>query len=252
MAKRSILIGAIILTAAMSMISYAQTATTNKPVDNKITSETNSGTETSKIAKFECPVLMDAWVSSLQPDQNFGFAHKNLASATPAETQESKLSLGLSGTGKMAVLLRFDISGLPKGKLPLRAYVRMYCDKSGSDTATVVETKMVVTDWDENKVAWKSMPKTTTAVVSATTIQGATSQKQPGFWTEFDITKLIRVWMLNKRPNYGIALIPAGNTGIVRDFVSRESKGKEKFFPLMVVEYDPETLKDSPAKDALK
>ncbi|MDP2807113.1 MAG: DNRLRE domain-containing protein [bacterium] len=192
-----------------------------------------------------CPVVKDTWVYAFRPDSNYGkgYGWKDRTDKDKDITVP-KMFLGFGGADKKAVLLQFDLSKLPKGKLAKKAVIKLYNDFAGSAAETKVDAKMVTKSWDEMKVTWKTKPSWTSAALSTTSLIGAIGYGKAGKWYEWDVTKMILVWMVNKRPNYGIALDPQGDSGVDRDFICKEYQGKEQFYPVLEVTYE----KESPAK----
>ena len=192
-----------------------------------------------------CPVVKDTWIYAFRPDSNYGKGY-GWKDRTDKERDITvpKMFLGFGGADKKAVLLQFDISKLPKGKLAKRAVVKLYNDFAGSDAETKVDAKMITKPWEEMNVTWKTKPSWTSAILGTTSLNGAIGYGQDGKWYEWDVTKMILVWMVNKKPNYGIALDPQGDAGVDRDFVCKEYQGKEQFYPVLEVTYE----KEPPAK----
>jgi hypothetical protein len=183
-----------------------------------------------------CPVSKDAWVYVFRPDRNYGdgLGWKDRTDPTQDLTVP-KLFLGFGGTDKKLVLVQFDIAKLPAHQRPKKAVLRMYNDYAGSAAATEVQAKAVTSPWDEAKVTWKTRPQLGDAV-STVTLKNGIDYGQAGIWYEWDVTAIVAAWAGGK-PNHGIALDPAGDSGVDRDFVCKEYTQKAEFAPQLVVEY---------------
>ncbi|HTY08948.1 MAG TPA: DNRLRE domain-containing protein, partial [Candidatus Edwardsbacteria bacterium] len=108
-------------------------------------------------------------------------------------------------------------------------------DFAGSDAATDVQAKQVLGAWDELKVTWKTQPKLG-AAVSTAKLTGSIGYGQDGKWYEWDVTAIVQAWAAGQA-NCGIALDPAGDSGVDRDFVCKEYAQKAAYAPQLVVEY---------------
>jgi hypothetical protein len=240
MKKVIMLLAALIVPA----IVLAQTPPKNISQPNTRNVKTEEVTKPPVVTEAQtivCPVIKDTWVYAFRPDSNYGkgYGWKDLTDPTKDITVP-KMFLGFGGADKKAVLLQFDLSKLPKGKQAKKAVVKVYNDFAGSAAETKVDARMIMKDWDEMKVTWKNKPGWSSAVVSSAALKGGISYGQTGKWYEWDVTKLILAWMVNKRPNYGIALDPKGDSGVDRDLICKEYQGKEQFFPVLEVTYEPE------------
>jgi len=200
-----------------------------------------------------CPVIKDTWIYAFRPDSNYGqgYGWKDRTDPTKDITVP-KMFLGFGGADKKAILLQFDLSKLPKGKKAQKAVVKLYNDYAGSAAETKVDVKVIKQPWDEMKVTWKNKPGWIAAVVSSASLKGAIDYGQPGRWYEWDVTKMILVWVVNKNPNNGIVLDPQGDSGVDRDFICRECKGQEQFFPVLEVTYQIEPQVKKPAVKVTK
>ena len=233
---------ALVLALAVGAGANTQSKTTVKParkpvVKGKAKMSQPSAMVTAPAAgTVTCPVTKDTWVYIFRPDRNYGdgLGWKDRTDPTQDLTVP-KMFLGFGGADKKLVLVEFDISKLPQGQAPARATLRIYNDYAGSAAATEVQAKQVLGAWDELQVTWKTRPQLGTAV-SAATLAGAIDYRQDGKWYEWDVTAIVKAWAGGK-PNHGIALDPAGDSGVDRDIVCREYTPKAAFAPVLVVEY---------------
>lgn len=241
----------LLFAMVVAVLSLAQMPTKgiSQPKDNNVKIEDETTTpvipaiiETQTIV---CPVVKDTWIYAFRPDSNYGkgYGWKDRTDKDKDITVP-KMFLGFGGADKKAVLLQFDISKLPKGKLAKKAVIKLYNDFAGSAAETKVDAKMITKPWEEMKATWKTKPSWTSASLSTTSLSGAIGYGQAGKWYEWDVTKMILVWMVNKRPNNGIVLDPQGDSGVDRDFICKEYQGKEQFYPVLEVTYE----KEPPAK----
>lgn len=200
-----------------------------------------------------CPVTKDTWIYAFRPDSNYGqgYGWKDITDPTK-DIAVPKMFLGFSGADKKAILLQFDLSKLPQGRLAKRAVIKLYNDFAGSSAETKVDVRMITQPWEEMAVTWKSKPRWTSAVISTASLKGSINHRQTGKWYEWDITKMILVWIVNKRPNNGIVLDPQGDSGVDRDFVCKGYAGKEQFFPVLEVTYEKEPQVKKPVSKDTK
>jgi hypothetical protein len=195
-----------------------------------------------------CPVVKDTWIYAFRPDSNYGQGRGWKDRTDPEkDLTVPKMFLGFGGTDIKIILAQFDLTKLPKGKKPLKASVKFYNDYAGSAAETKVDLKMIAMPWEELKVTWKKKPKWTSVSISSLILKGGIDYNQAGRWYEWDVAKLIDIWMVKNKPNFGIALVPQGDSGVDRDFICKEYKGKEQFFPVLEVTYK----KDQPETKAL-
>jgi len=244
----AVVIVPVILTAQAPDKSITSTHIRNSIVDQEPKTALKPASQT-----IICPVIKDTWVYAFRPDSNYGkgYGWKDLTDPTKDITVP-KMFLGFGGADKKAVLLQFDLSKLPKGKAAKKAVIKIYNDYAGSAAETEVDAKMITKPWEEMQVTWKSKPTWTITSISSTVLKGAIDYSQPGKWYEWDVTKMIKIWMVSKKPNNGIALDPKGDSGVDRDFVCKEYQGKEQFFPVLVVTYENQASVKKPVPKETK
>ena len=253
MKKLTIILLAVLILPVVILAQTPATSISAAQKKNRIVDPEPKAAPKTLIQTIVCPVVKDAWIYSFRPDSNYGNGYGWKDLTDPAkDITVPKMFLGFGGTDKKAVLLQFDLSRLPKGKAAKKAVIKIYNDYAGSVAETEVDAKMISQPWVEMKVTWRSKPVWTTSAISSTVLQGAIDYGQPGRWYEWDVTKMIKIWMVSKKPNYGIALDPRGDSGVDRDFICREYKGREQFFPVLEVTYEKQAQTQKPAADVVK
>jgi hypothetical protein len=246
----------IIITLALATITSASIAQTTKPAPKTKarkpkTVRVEEKPQLRHPAKVICQVIKDTWIYAFRPDSNYGGGYGWKDRTDPAkDLTVPKMFLGFGGADKKLVLLDFDVSKLPKGVAPKKAVVRLYNDYAGSAAGTEVAAKMVASPWEENKVTWRTAPRMDTAKASVASLRGGITYGQEGRWYEWDVARIVKAWRVGGKPCYGIALDPAGDYGVDRDFVCREYKEKAQYAPVLEVEYDTSAVpKKEPTKD---
>ncbi len=249
MAKRT-----IVVIAALALISAAAVAQTASPVRRTKVRKTKTVKADDRAAigaKVVCPVDKDTWIYAFRPDSNYGggLSWKDRTDPTKDLTVP-KMFLGFGGTDKKLVLLDFDVSRLPRGVAPQKAVIKLYNDYAGSVAGTEVAAKMVLGPWDENKVTWRTAPKLDSEPASVALLRGSINYGQEGKWYQWDVTGIVKAWMVGNKPCYGIALDPVGDYGVDRDLVSKEYKEKAQFAPVLEVEYDTAAVRKIQTKES--
>lgn len=252
--RKIIMLLAVVFLPVIVLAQLPAKATSQNTKKSVVASEDDKKTAIiPKTQVITCPVVKDTWIYAFRPDSSYGrgFGWKDRTDPINDITVP-KMFLGFGGADKKAILLQFDLSKLPKGKKAQKAVIKLYNDFAGSEAETKVDVKMVSQPWNETKVTWKTKPSWHTAVVGSASLTGAINYGQPGKWYEWDVTKMILVWMVKNGPNYGIVLDPQGDSGVDRDFVCKEDKGREKFFPVMVVTYENQAAVKKPVSKETK
>ena len=182
------------------------------------------------------PVIADTWVYAFQPERNYGSGGgwRDITDPTQAKT-EPKMFLGFAGADIEMVLLKFDLGALEKEPPVSSARVLVYNDYAGSDAPITVAAHQITSDWEENKVTFRNRPKIGPAL-STTKLQGHISEGQAGKWYSWDVTAAVKAWQKGE-PNYGIMLVPQGESGVDFDLVARENEAKSQFAPKLEIEY---------------
>lgn len=201
---------------------------------------------------------------------------------------ENTLNYGQNGTlilnrnGRDNPLLRFALSGIPNTSAVLSATLTLYNTSpsslgGGDEFARRIELFQVLTDWDEGNqiaspidasgkhgatgdrafdyftgegadVAWDA-PGMTAGVDYAAAPEGYADVVDEGFYS-WDVTALVRAWVRNEQPNYGLVLRDA--TGYeddhndMRVFVSSQDPQTPGRRPKLTVVFNP----DVPFADA--
>ncbi|MDD4179714.1 MAG: DNRLRE domain-containing protein [Candidatus Margulisbacteria bacterium] len=181
-------------------------------------------------------VTADTWVYQFRPDKNYGdgYGWKDITDPTKA-TSSPRIFIGFGGEDKKVGLFQFDTATLKKDKPIKSAYILLYNDQAGSAAPIKVDAVLVTKSWKEGEVTYKKIPKAD-VTLSTTTLQGAIGLRQPGKWYKFDVTKAVQAWQGGK-PNYGIMLLPQGDSGVDFQFICKEAKGHGGHYPRLEVNY---------------
>jgi hypothetical protein len=199
---------------------------------------TSGGGEQMSSGASGFPLVADTWVYAFRPDRNYGDGGGWVDKTDPDNPVTTpKMFLGFGGTDIKIALIKFDTAALKKEAAVKSAVVSVYNDFAGSDAAQKIDAKQVLSDWDEMKVTYNTRPKIADEKLSTVTFQGAIGYNQPGKWYSFDVTPAIKAWQAGKS-NYGIALVPQGDSGVDFDLIAREYATKRQFAPKLEIVYE--------------
>jgi len=99
--------------------------------------------------------------------------------------------------GSERIYIRFNLTGLPKNYVVVRATLKLWQYYSPKLDQTY-ETHRVLAEWDERKQTWDDQPAWAAAVTSETV---APARKDVAI--EWDITADVSAWHSGEAPNYG-------------------------------------------------
>jgi len=99
--------------------------------------------------------------------------------------------------GSERIYIRFNLTGLPKNYLVVRATLKLWqYDAPGLDQT--YETHRVLAEWDERTQTWDNQPAWAAAVTSE-----AVAPARKDVAIEWDITMDVNAWHSGEAPNYG-------------------------------------------------
>ena len=117
-------------------------------------------------------------------------------------------------------LVQFDLSAIPAGTNISSATLNLYFVEwlDVPNTSRTITTYRISSGWSEMSVNWNNKP-------SFGESYGAASIKASSNWryVAFDVTELVRAWVNNTHPNYGIMLRGPESSIWLRGFYTRES-----------------------------
>lgn len=164
----------------------------------------------------------DTYLASNEPELNFGDSAGLLLNHT----------IGTENFGAERILLRFNFQNLiPADAMINDARLSLYLNSSNpsNDSPLRTEVRRLTTPWDEDLVRWENQP--TTGDVRAT----ATIASRPGPY-EWIIPTLVRDWVQQIHPNYGLEVVGAENIQQrERLFYARESESH--LMPKLLVDF---------------
>ena len=148
---------------------------------------------------IQVPNFRDTFISSGQPDTNFG--------------EQTYMQIGYSLTGQqlgaMRMLLQYNVQDyVPSGAVINSAKLQIYLTavSPGNDSDMGFKAVYLNSDWSEKTVTWNSHQPDWGSEIG---VGGASSQLG---WHEADVTKMVREWVDGGRKNFGFTLI--GDEGI--------------------------------------
>jgi hypothetical protein len=143
----------------------------------------------------------DAYVSSAQPNNNFG----------------SGANLNVQATGS-TTFIRFDLSSVPSGYTGAniaRASMKVYV--SSVTTGGSFNVDLVSGSWKESAITFGTAPSIGSNIAANTPLTAASKN----MYVIVDVTSAVQAWVDGAQPNFGIALV--GNSGLSASFNSKEN-----------------------------
>lgn len=165
-------------------------------------------------------VHKDAFLSSLQPDANFG------------GTRDLRLGWNNGGFNAMRILIEFDIAAIPRNAVINSATLFIFQTGvvPGGDRNMDYRAQFMRTAWDERGVTWNNAN-----YLGGDALPLGSVDSTPG-WKNTNVTDIVRTWYSGGRANNGLIVIgdetPENNR--MRIFSSREEGGSA---PYIVLDY---------------
>lgn len=166
----------------------------------------------------------DAKVSIESPDANFG--------------DSSSLYVGydsLADPGYRTYLyFNVNSSSLPADAVVTDAYLKLHQYFYYGKAGLPIGLYQVTSDWQENDITWNEQPNSLPEAEYTCSVYGST-----GAWRTWSIGDLVKCWLDDSIPNYGILLKPvdeASNDKIAYFYSSDSSNTTRR--PQLVIEYD--------------
>ncbi len=165
-------------------------------------------------------VRKDAFLSSRQPDTNFG--------------GNSELRLGWSSSiyEAMRILIEFDIGAIPRNAVIHKAelYIFQIGVTPGGDPPMDYRAQYMRSSWDEGQVTWNNANYLGGEELPLTSVDSGIG------WKMVDVTNLVKTWHSGGRSNHGLIVTgdetPERNR--MHEFSSRERGGQE---PYIILDY---------------
>lgn len=160
----------------------------------------------------------DTYINELAPTMNEGMVQ----------------NFHIAPNDTVATLLKFDLSGIPKGTYVDSATLELLVGHiSGTSGQSVVAYK-VLRNWKEYEATWNIAEtgtnwgtagcQNTTTDRSSASSGTATESNGVGSWLSFDVTTLVLDWVTTPTSNHGVVLRASGAEMARLDFYSRESE----------------------------
>ncbi|MDQ4078658.1 MAG: DNRLRE domain-containing protein, partial [Chloroflexota bacterium] len=183
---------------------------------------TESGRE-----EVEIVAEQDTYIASGQPDTNFGGSDALFIGYV----------IGTEEYGATRTLLQFDVaSALPENATVERVRLILYLRYAEPPSDTLMETRVRRLDsaWGEFAVTWNSEP--TWDAKLAPVMADVGSDQGPYEW---DLTEMVRSWVTDEHPNYGLLLQGDETPELARErvFFSRDATVGDELKPRLIVEY---------------
>ncbi len=151
--------------------------------------------------------------------------------------------------GERSILIKFDLSALPKSLRVHKAYLKLYSFDIAYGNSASVSAYRITKPWEQEQVTWKqskenlswgSKPgapdRRTDFGFGPNGLVARAPVKDGGMWVTFDVSSLLQKWLIGKHPNYGFLVI--GNCDEDCEVYFRSSRYKKpEFRPLLEVSY---------------
>lgn len=171
-------------------------------------------------ATLRINVRKDAFLSSRQPDSNFG--------------GNSELRFGWSGSvyEAMRLLIEFDISAIPRNAVINKAelFIFQVGVTPGGDRAMDYRAQFMRSAWDEYQVTWNNANYLGGDALPVGSVDAGIG------WKTTDVTNLVKTWYSGARSNHGLLVMgdEVPNNNRMREFAAREQGGNA---PYIIVDY---------------
>ena len=167
----------------------------------------------------------DATVKSGSPNTNFG-----------AESYLRLAYSNIDGPLEDAIILRFDLTGLPAGVVVDSASLDLYLGSASGAASQSLVVWYVTGRWAEASVTWNNFPTVQSQFSLAWTMDNVVGQ-----YKSRDITAWAQSWYSHPDENWGVFLRRATSDSSYFERVF-ESKDHNEWMPRLVVQYHvPET-----------
>lgn len=132
--------------------------------------------------------------------------------------------------------IRHDLQWLSPNAQIISAKLYLYCDLHG-DYAAGSQHKFarVTEDWDEATLCWNNMP-----TVSEAFPNEWLELPQLNTWTAYDVTEVVRGWVSQEYPNYGLQIVNGTETGYRKQWQFANRKKGAQYATYIEVEIEGE------------
>jgi len=132
--------------------------------------------------------------------------------------------------------IKFDLSRLPEGTTGdqvKKATVRLFV--SGFTHSGSFDVQRVASSWDEETLTGETLPRL--GMIDVTGVRVARNSR--GHYLIFDITALVKDWVNQAQPNYGIALVPVGDISVAFDSKENTTNSHDPELNIVLVHAGP-------------
>jgi hypothetical protein len=98
------------------------------------------------------------------------------------------------------MLIKFDLSLLPPDISIVKCSLKIYANNYRHTKASIVTPYALDSDWNEKTVDWNNQPDINKSII------GKTGEVTSTGWYGWDITDIVKTWILDKNNNYGLML----------------------------------------------
>jgi len=209
-----------LLIAGALMPGAALAQATDDATSPEVTVLSQTQTPNGLNTTLQINVSQDSFISSLQPNTNFGF--------------DTQLRLGWSNGNfdAMRILIQFDIAAIPHNSVINSAQLWIFQTAvvPGGDRNMDFRAQFMQTPWSEGGVTWNNANYLGGDALPLGSVDSNTG------WKSADVTSLVRTWYSGSRPNNGLIVIgdeiPANNR--MRQFASRQ---QGSLTPYIVIDF---------------
>lgn len=138
-----------------------------------------------------------------------------------------------SGVSERQAFVRFDLSVFPLGTQAAQATVKVWASRIRNDG--LVDVYFVEGEWSESTLTARNAPPLGALVA---TVPVTAANAGTGYGT-FDVTDAVNEWLVDGRPNYGLAIVPSSSDPVDVVLNSKETTDS-RWMELEIVPIGPE------------
>ncbi|GEM_PF-1835369 len=140
------------------------------------------------------------------------------------------------GYGSSRIYIKFNITSIPKDAKILSANMCLYM-YDPPKTSQEFEAYRVLSDWDQDKLTWRTQPPSTKTSTSTTTINPTPTEA----WVCWEIISDLKMWHSKAAENYGTMIKIKHETNAsdqVASFLPKEALRHQELRPKLLVRVD--------------